>query len=167
MKKNEIQVGGHYVAKVSGKLTTVRVDAIRENELARYLNHTMPRYDVTNLSTGRKTTFRSAAKFRCKALTQDMINETLDRRQDDNPKLKPGETSTTHRFELAGLGNRISNDRSQYVFRLWLLMPPLTNKTVALWIRFNEVINRKFGPPKADHDADANDYDYYYGRHTK
>lgn len=57
MKKNEIQVGGHYVAKVSNRLVTVRVDAIREGPVNQ-------RYDVTNLATGRKTTFRSAAKFR-------------------------------------------------------------------------------------------------------
>ena len=30
MKANEIEIGGRYTAKVSGKLTTVRVDAIRD-----------------------------------------------------------------------------------------------------------------------------------------
>lgn len=66
MKKDEIKVGGHYVAKVSGKLTTVRVDAIRETSAANYSWRTNNgfRYDVTNLKTGRKTTFKSAAKFR-------------------------------------------------------------------------------------------------------
>lgn len=54
MKKNEIKVGGHYRAKVNGQLVTVRVDKIYEGGF----------YDVTNLATGRKTTFRSAAKFR-------------------------------------------------------------------------------------------------------
>lgn len=54
MKKNEIRVGGHYVAKVNDRLVTVRVDAITE----------AGRYDVTNLSTGRTTYFRSAMKFR-------------------------------------------------------------------------------------------------------
>lgn len=34
MKKNEIQVGGHYVAKISGRLVTVRVDAVREVDAA-------------------------------------------------------------------------------------------------------------------------------------
>ncbi len=68
MKKNEIQVGGHYVAKVSGRLVTVRVDAIREynpsfNASYRSLRNATY-YDVTNLATGRKTTFRSAAKVR-------------------------------------------------------------------------------------------------------
>lgn len=57
MKKSEIVVGGKYVAKVAGRLTTVRVDLIRE-----YDGQT--RYDVTNLVTQRRTTFRSAAKFR-------------------------------------------------------------------------------------------------------
>ncbi len=68
MKKSEIQVGGHYVAKVSGRLVTVRVDAIREYNPSFSHSYRSLRsstsYDVTNLTTGRKTTFRSAAKFR-------------------------------------------------------------------------------------------------------
>ncbi len=71
MKKNEIRVGGLYLAKVSGNLTTVRVDAICDVEEVRgwrnstgRLRKAVNRYDVTNLKTGRKTTFRSAAKFR-------------------------------------------------------------------------------------------------------
>ncbi len=68
MKKAEIQTGRHYTAKVSGNIVTVRVDAIRESPTTittafrRGYNPTY--YDVTNLNTGRKTTFRSSAKFR-------------------------------------------------------------------------------------------------------
>lgn len=58
MKANEIKVGGVYVAKVGGNLTRVRVDAIWIN----YAGYTQ--WNVTNLKTGRRTTFRSAAKFR-------------------------------------------------------------------------------------------------------
>ncbi len=71
MKKSEIQVGGVYIAKVSGKLTSVRVDMIRQNKGyggGRYPNKGSVHYDVTNLATGRKTTFRSAAKFRSPAV---------------------------------------------------------------------------------------------------
>lgn len=67
MKAFQIQVGGHYTAKVSGKFVTVRVDAIRNVENLRnrtYRNIFQTHYDVTNLTTGRKTTFRSAVKFR-------------------------------------------------------------------------------------------------------
>lgn len=70
MKKDQIRVGGHYEARVAGRFTTVRVDAIREVahfEQGNYGSyHTKDKtvYDVTNLKTGRKTTFRSAAKFR-------------------------------------------------------------------------------------------------------
>ena len=62
MKKNEIKVGGHYRAEVNGKLVTVRVDAIEERGAGTSRN-SRPSYQVTNLSTGRKLTFRSAAKF--------------------------------------------------------------------------------------------------------
>lgn len=61
MKKHEITVGGHYTARVSGKFVTVRVDAIRE--CGGYDNNQQI-YDVTNLTTKRRITFRSAAKFR-------------------------------------------------------------------------------------------------------
>ena len=69
MKANEIKKGEKYIAKVSGVLTTVRVDEIREVSRGRmaaggYTYGTATVYDVTNLKTGRKTTFRSAAKFR-------------------------------------------------------------------------------------------------------
>lgn len=71
MKKSEIVVGGKYIAKVNGKLTTVQVDNIREMSKFRRSNYSGKSkygqstvYDVTNLTTGRKTTFRSAAKFR-------------------------------------------------------------------------------------------------------
>ena len=70
MKKNEIVVGGKYTAKVSGKLTTVRVDAVRhldQPQLGGYRGRNETVYDVTNLATGRKTTFHSAAKFRSMA----------------------------------------------------------------------------------------------------
>lgn len=71
MKANEIKQGGIYTAKVSGKITKVKVLAIRETSKfsrSSYSGQSVYRdavvYDVTNLSTGRRTTFKSAAKFR-------------------------------------------------------------------------------------------------------
>lgn len=67
MKKNDIKVGGTYLAKVSNKLVTVRVDEIvfHGGIKARVAGGTnFTRYHVTNLSTNRQITFRSAAKFR-------------------------------------------------------------------------------------------------------
>lgn len=61
MKANEIKVGGLYRAAVNGVVVTVLVDAIRKYPA---WGKTGTAYDVTNLKTGRKTTFRSAAKFR-------------------------------------------------------------------------------------------------------
>ncbi len=62
MKKSEIKVGGHYTAKINGRIVTCRVDAIREGGFTQ--GGSQVAYDVTNLTTGRKTTFRSAQKFR-------------------------------------------------------------------------------------------------------
>lgn len=61
MKANEIQTGSHYKAKVSGNLVTVRVDS---KDYGYYFGRKYVAYNVTNLVTGRKTSFRSAAKFR-------------------------------------------------------------------------------------------------------
>lgn len=61
MKAESIKVGGLYTAKVNGLTTTVRVDAIHTG---RGVKGTSTYYNVTNVKTGRKTMFRSAAKFR-------------------------------------------------------------------------------------------------------
>ncbi len=61
MKKAEIKVGGLYKAKVSGAITTVRVDRIENGSDGN------PRYQVTNLRSKRVLTFYSAAKFRSEA----------------------------------------------------------------------------------------------------
>ncbi len=68
MKKHEIVEGGRYIAKVSGTLVTVRVDKVRTGE-SNYRGYPRLCYDVTNMATGRQTTFRSAAKFRRPAAT--------------------------------------------------------------------------------------------------
>lgn len=68
MLKKDIVVGGFYLAKVNNKIVTVKVDRIQQaTRPAGYTGKiTMPFvYHVTNLATGRQTTFRSAAKFRC------------------------------------------------------------------------------------------------------
>ena len=63
MKKAEIKKGGLYTARVNGRYVTVRVDDIRVRSGYGSVKDTTV-YDVTNLTTKRKTTFRSAAKFR-------------------------------------------------------------------------------------------------------
>jgi hypothetical protein len=62
MKIADVQVGGRYVAKVSGVLTTVRVLAVRET--VSYRGALRSVIDVVNERTGRRTTFRSAARLR-------------------------------------------------------------------------------------------------------
>lgn len=71
MKANEIKVGGIYRARISGNFVDVRVDAIRETTKRGWNNysgqptyHDAVVYDVTNLTTGRRTTFKTAGKFR-------------------------------------------------------------------------------------------------------
>lgn len=62
MKISDIDIGGRYVAKVAGVLTVVRVMEIRNAWTANGLSRTV--IDVVNERTGRRTTFRSAARLR-------------------------------------------------------------------------------------------------------
>ncbi|MCA9557184.1 MAG: hypothetical protein KC583_01360 [Myxococcales bacterium] len=57
MKKNEIEIRGVYVAKVSGQLVAVRID--RESPYGGW--------DATNLATGRSVRIRTAARLRGRA----------------------------------------------------------------------------------------------------
>lgn len=63
MKLKDIQIGGRYLAKVSGKLATVRVVEIRE--ASSYVGG-RPRtiIEAVNETTGRRITLRSAQRLR-------------------------------------------------------------------------------------------------------
>ena len=58
MKSSDIEVGGKYRMKVSGKLVTVRVERIYTGATRRTV------YECTNLYTGRNCRALSASKFR-------------------------------------------------------------------------------------------------------
>jgi hypothetical protein len=61
MKKHQIKVGGLYTAMVTDQLVTVQVDGIGTDI---YMGVEKTHYYVTNLKTGRKLVFKSAARFR-------------------------------------------------------------------------------------------------------
>ncbi|MFH1110819.1 MAG: HTH domain-containing protein [Planctomycetota bacterium] len=54
MKKNEVKVGGMYVAKVSDKLVTVRIDT----------THSGGGWSATNTQTGKRIRIKSAQRLR-------------------------------------------------------------------------------------------------------
>ena len=54
MKQHEIQLGKHYVAKVSGNLTRVRIDSVSP----------YGGWNGTNLETGKKVRIKSPARLR-------------------------------------------------------------------------------------------------------
>jgi len=54
MKTAQVQIGGTYIAKVSGNLVAVRID--RESPYGGW--------DATNLKTGRSVRIRTAARLR-------------------------------------------------------------------------------------------------------
>ena len=68
MKISDIEKGQAYVAKVSGKKTTVIVDDIVVNRPLGY-SRTVTRFVCTNQATGRVVTFKSASKFISKSIT--------------------------------------------------------------------------------------------------
>lgn len=83
MKAKDVRVGSVYAAKVSGNIVPVRVDAVREMILSyrREGNRLATVYDVTNLVTKRRTTFKSAAKLR-HVWNQPVPRSEADRKAD-------------------------------------------------------------------------------------
>ncbi len=57
MKNNDVKVGGLYMAKVSDKLVTVRIESA----------HTKGGWNATNTATGKRIHFKSAQRLRGKA----------------------------------------------------------------------------------------------------
>jgi molybdopterin biosynthesis enzyme len=68
MKKNEVEIGRHYIVKVSGKLTRVRI--LRESSYGGW--------DGVNVETGRAVRIKTAARLRKPADT-DQDRETIAR----------------------------------------------------------------------------------------
>lgn len=79
MLKSEVQIGGKYLAPVSGQLTIVRINDIVHAE--RYKRRASTSYVATNLKTGREVYFRSAAKLR-RAVTDEEYQRWLARREE-------------------------------------------------------------------------------------
>lgn len=128
MKKNEIKVGGVYTAKVSGKLTTVMVTAIRKR-----MSGYGPRarevtvFDVTNLSTGRKTTFASAMKFRAVARREDRARafyaQSSIPSKDREAAEQPSDPTGSAKGKSSGSGTLVQERR--------LKMTPTSDSTTA------------------------------------
>lgn len=62
MRKNEIKVGGHYIAKVSNKVVTVRIVA----------THPSGGWIAVNVDTGRSCRIRTAGRLRGEATLAKM-----------------------------------------------------------------------------------------------
>jgi len=104
MKKSEIKVGGHYTAKVSGKLVTVRVDSVDVREGTRF-RRGGTWFCCTNLATGKKVV-RSAAAFRrevkqdltkVKAIEGGTIAEKVEAEQRPDPTAPAASTTPAAR----------------------------------------------------------------------
>lgn len=71
MKLKDIQVGGRYVAKVSGKLTTVRITDIRESY---WLDRLKTSIYAVNEASGRSITIRSPQRLRTRVNDPQVAN---------------------------------------------------------------------------------------------
>jgi len=69
MLKKEVKVGALYVAKVSGRLTAVRIEKqIRKNKQG---------WRATNMRTGREIRILSGAKLR-RELSEDQVQKVME-----------------------------------------------------------------------------------------
>lgn len=64
MKLKDVEIGGRYVAKVSGKQQVVRITAKREVFSGRQMRWV---FDAVNEQTGRRLTIRSPQRLRRRA----------------------------------------------------------------------------------------------------
>jgi hypothetical protein len=70
MRKDEVEIGGVYAAKVSRRVVSIRID--RESPYGGW--------DATNLATGRTVHVRSAARLRCRfrgAATSELLGASV------------------------------------------------------------------------------------------
>jgi len=63
LKLSDVQVGGRYTAKVSGRIVTVRVVEIVAVEATRWSN-AKTRIEAVNEATGRRVSIRSPLRLR-------------------------------------------------------------------------------------------------------
>ena len=63
MKLSEVQVGGRYTAKVSGKVQVVRIVEIREGPASKW-SRARTQIEAVNEATGRRITIRSHQRLR-------------------------------------------------------------------------------------------------------
>jgi hypothetical protein len=63
MKLNEVEIGGRYLAKVSGQVAVVRITSIDEAPASRYSRRTTS-IQAVNERTGRAITIRSPQRLR-------------------------------------------------------------------------------------------------------
>lgn len=71
MKKNEVKIGEVYVAKVSDRLTEVRIDS----------THTHGGWNATNIRTGKRIRVKSAQRLRCRAAAAEAARQVASRRR--------------------------------------------------------------------------------------
>ncbi len=64
MKAKDVRIGGLYIAKVSGKLTTVRIDRVAADVQDSNHNWRIGGWHATNLATCKPVRIRSAARLR-------------------------------------------------------------------------------------------------------
>ena len=93
MKKNEVQVGGVYSAKVSDKVVQVRIDA--ENRHGGW--------DATNLATNKKVRIKSAQRLR--AVVGGTTTEPATPAEPEAPAAKAKKTRKAKQADATAEGN--------------------------------------------------------------
>jgi hypothetical protein len=97
MKKNEVQIGGVYNAKVSDKVVQVRIDAESHHG----------GWDATNLTTNKKVRIKSAQRLRAVAADEAAETATPAEPQSETPaaEAKPKKTRKAKKAETSAEGD--------------------------------------------------------------
>src|SRR5208282_6426580 len=97
VKKADVVIGQKYVAKISGKLTVVRLDR----------HATQGGWYATNVSTGRPVRIRTAAKLRRAAILEDKLSAARSKpaaheqeKEEDSLTISPQWPNATQRSRM-------------------------------------------------------------------
>jgi len=78
LKLSEVQIGGRYTAKVSGKVQVVRITEVREVPATNW-SRAKTQIEAVNEATGRRITIRSPQRLRRAANGSEFCTEAVNR----------------------------------------------------------------------------------------
>ncbi len=156
MKKNEVQIGSTYTAKVSGNIAKVRIDAENRNG----------GWDATNLETKKKVRIKSAQRLRAEVGSPPQASTTPPAGS-DNKDAKPASGVKPGGRVVDRDAQRIAERDAKAAAKGLVLKTEIVDgKERSHWVKKAEQAAAQQGTPDAKTPADAPPAEKRKGRRT-